>query len=76
MLAAGGIWAEVMRDRSIRLAPVSVDTAREMIAEVKLLQTVSGLRGKARAIWKRWPRPFPICRNWRCSPCMGCWRRK
>ncbi|MDH0048384.1 acetate--CoA ligase family protein [Comamonas terrigena] len=48
MLAAGGIWAEVMRDRSIRLAPVSVDTAREMIAEVKLLQTVSGLRGKAR----------------------------
>jgi acyl-CoA synthetase (NDP forming) len=48
MLAAGGIWAEVMRDRSIRLAPVSVETAREMIGEVKMLQTVSGLRGKAR----------------------------
>lgn len=48
MLAAGGIWAEVMRDRSIRLAPVSVETAREMISEVKMLQTVSGLRGKAR----------------------------
>jgi len=48
MLAAGGIWAEVMRDRSIRLAPVSVQTAREMISEVKMLQTVSGLRGKAR----------------------------
>lgn len=48
MLAAGGIWAEVMRDRSIRLAPVSLRVAREMIAEVKLLQTVSGLRGKAR----------------------------
>ncbi|WP_159917472.1 acetate--CoA ligase family protein [Pantoea sp. 18069] len=48
MLAAGGIWAEVMRDRSIRLAPVSVATAREMIGEVKMLQTVSGLRGKAR----------------------------
>lgn len=46
MLAAGGIWAEVMRDRSIRLAPVSVDTAREMIAEVKMLKTVTGLRGK------------------------------
>ena len=46
MLAAGGIWAEVMRDRSIRLAPVSVETARDMIQEVKLLQTVSGLRGK------------------------------
>lgn len=48
LLAAGGIWAEVMRDRSIRLAPVSVETARTMIGEVKLLQTVSGLRGKAK----------------------------
>uniref|UniRef100_UPI00359F5CAE acetate--CoA ligase family protein n=1 Tax=Delftia acidovorans TaxID=80866 RepID=UPI00359F5CAE len=46
MLAAGGIWAEVLRDRSIRMAPVSVETARGMVAEVRLLQTVSGLRGK------------------------------
>lgn len=48
MLAAGGIWAEVARDRSIRLAPVTVETARQMIAEVKALKTVSGLRGKAK----------------------------
>lgn len=48
MLAAGGIWAEVARDRSIRLAPVSIEAAREMIDEVKLLKTVSGLRGKQR----------------------------
>jgi acyl-CoA synthetase (NDP forming) len=48
MLAAGGIWAEVSRDRSIRLAPVSLDTAREMIGEVRSLKTVSGLRGKQR----------------------------
>lgn len=48
MLAAGGIWAEVARDRSIRLAPVSVDTAYEMISEVRALKSVSGLRGKAR----------------------------
>lgn len=48
MLAAGGIWAEVLRDRSIRLAPVSVETAAAMIAEVRMLQTVSGLRGTAR----------------------------
>lgn len=46
MLAAGGIWAEVLRDRSIRLAPVSVATAHEMISEVKTLKTVTGLRGK------------------------------
>ncbi|MEG1456447.1 MAG: acetate--CoA ligase family protein, partial [Comamonas sp.] len=32
----------------IRLAPVSVATAREMIGEVKMLQTVCGLRGKPR----------------------------
>lgn len=48
MLAAGGIWAEVARDRSIRLAPVSIEAARAMIVEVKLLKTVSGLRGKQR----------------------------
>lgn len=48
MLAAGGIWAEVARDRSIRLAPVSEETAKEMIQEVKALKTVSGLRGKER----------------------------
>lgn len=48
MLAAGGIWAEVARDRSIRLAPVTVDVAREMIAEVKALKTVGGLRGRTR----------------------------
>lgn len=46
MLAAGGTWAEVMRDRSIRLAPVTADMAHDMIREVKMLQTVSGLRGK------------------------------
>ena len=48
MLAAGGIWAEVLRDRSIRLAPVSVEAAHEMISEVKTLKTVTGLRGKAK----------------------------
>lgn len=48
MLAAGGIWAEVLRDRSIRLAPVGIEAAREMIREVRSLKTVSGLRGKQR----------------------------
>lgn len=48
MLAAGGIWAEVARDRSIRLAPVTLETAREMITEVNALKTLTGLRGKPR----------------------------
>lgn len=46
MLAAGGIWAEVMRDRSLRLAPVTLDTAREMVQEVRFLQSLTGLRGR------------------------------
>jgi len=48
MLAAGGIWAEVAQDRSIRLAPVDLAGAREMIAEVRALQSLTGLRGKVR----------------------------
>ena len=48
MLAAGGIWAEVAKDRSIRLAPVTVETAREMVLEVNALKPLTGLRGKAR----------------------------
>ncbi|MGC3987407.1 MAG: acetate--CoA ligase family protein [Pseudorhodoferax sp.] len=48
MLAAGGIWAEVMRDRAIRMAPVDLGTAHAMVAEVRTLQTLSGLRGKTR----------------------------
>src|SRR5262249_49406983 len=34
MVAMGGIFAEVYRDRGLRLAPVDLATAREMIAEV------------------------------------------
>lgn len=45
LLAAGGIWTEIARDRSVRTAPVSIEQAREMIAEVKALRAVAGLRG-------------------------------
>ena len=42
MVAAGGALAEIHRDRSLRLAPVDIDTAREMIADVRLLQALAG----------------------------------
>jgi len=45
MLAAGGIWAEIAQDRSIRLAPVTVGVAKQMIAEVKAFKALSGARG-------------------------------
>jgi acetate---CoA ligase (ADP-forming) len=46
MLAAGGILTEIYRDRSLRLAPVDLATAREMIAEVRALKALAGYRGK------------------------------
>lgn len=46
MLAVGGIWAELADDRSIRLAPVTLEEAREMVGEVKMLRAYTGLRGQ------------------------------
>jgi succinyl-CoA synthetase beta subunit len=46
MLAAGGVLTEIYRDRSMRMAPVDMDTARDMIGEVKALQALAGYRGK------------------------------
>src|SRR5215208_3577933 len=46
MVAAGGILTEIYRDRSLRLAPVDLGTAHEMIAEVRGLLALAGYRGK------------------------------
>jgi acyl-CoA synthetase (NDP forming) len=46
MLAAGGILAELHRDRSIRLAPVDLNEAQAMIAEVASLKALAGYRGR------------------------------
>jgi acyl-CoA synthetase (NDP forming) len=46
MLAAGGVLTEIYRDRSLRLAPVDLDTAAEMISEVRALVALGGYRGK------------------------------
>ena len=45
MVAAGGIFTEIYRDRSLRLAPVDLVTAGEMIAEVRGLTRLAGYRG-------------------------------
>lgn len=47
MVAAGGVMAELYRDRSLRLAPVGLDTAHEMIREVTGLAPVVGYRGSS-----------------------------
>jgi len=46
MLAAGGIMTEIYRDRSLRLAPVDLAQAREMIEEVRALRPLAGFRGR------------------------------
>jgi succinyl-CoA synthetase beta subunit len=48
VLAAGGVLAEVYRDRSVRLAPVDLAQARTMIAEVRALVAAGGFRGAPR----------------------------
>jgi len=46
MLAAGGVLTEIYRDRAMRLAPVSVESAREMVSEVQALKALAGYRGR------------------------------
>ena len=46
MVAAGGVFTEIYRDRSLRLAPVDLPTAHAMIAEVKAFTMLKGFRGK------------------------------
>jgi acyl-CoA synthetase (NDP forming) len=46
MVAMGGIFTEIYRDRSLRLAPVDLTAAHGMIAEVRGLATLKGFRGK------------------------------
>ncbi|ALP68570.1 acetate--CoA ligase family protein [Paraburkholderia caribensis] len=49
MLASGGIFTEIYRDRALRLAPVTHETALEMISEVKAMRALDGYRGRTRA---------------------------
>lgn len=46
-LGMGGIFVEILRDAAFRLAPVSVESAREMIGELKAAPILAGARGSA-----------------------------
>ena len=49
MFGLGGIFAEVLKDVSFRLAPVTPSVAREMVEEIAGYPLLAGARGKARA---------------------------
>ena len=47
VVGLGGIFVELMRDVTLRLAPVSRDDAREMLSELRGAQALDGFRGQA-----------------------------
>jgi len=46
MFGLGGIWVEVLRDVTFRLAPVNPGEALDMIREIRGYQVIKGIRGK------------------------------
>ncbi|SEP38611.1 acetate--CoA ligase family protein [Propionispora vibrioides] len=45
----GGIYTEVLQDIALRVAPVSREEAREMIASIRTYPILQGVRGQAKA---------------------------
>jgi acyl-CoA synthetase (NDP forming) len=46
MLGAGGVLADLLGDRTFRLAPIASDEAEAMIGELKLAKLLDGYRGR------------------------------
>ena len=46
MIAAGGIWIEALNDRTVSLAPVTVEAAHDMISGLRISRLLEGGRGQ------------------------------
>ena len=49
MLGLGGVFVEVMRDVTLRVAPFDLGEARRMIGEIRAAAVLDGMRGQAAA---------------------------
>jgi acyl-CoA synthetase (NDP forming) len=49
MVGMGGIFAEVMRDVSFRIAPITLSEAHEMLRELRAFPILEGARGRPKA---------------------------
>lgn len=49
MVGTGGVFAEILQDVAVQVAPVSFDEARTMIRSLKLYPILDGARGKPKA---------------------------
>ncbi len=47
MFGLGGVFAELLKDVTYRFAPFDIETAREMLAEIKAAKLLTGYRGSA-----------------------------
>jgi acyl-CoA synthetase (NDP forming) len=47
MLGAGGVFAEILRDTTFRLCPISADDAGSMIDDLRITAILDGARGRA-----------------------------
>ena len=46
MFGSGGIYANILKDTSFRLIPITLDEAKEMIRETKAYRMLRGIRGE------------------------------
>ena len=65
MFGLGGVFVEIFKDVLFRLAPITRNSARRMVREIKGYKLLQGYRGNGRPpIPKPWKRPWWVCRPW------------